>query len=253
MSATSTVGVAALREFAKLTNTNFSVLITVIGTTFLTVLLFGWYAKKKLPTGDDFEKREPLKDIHLGWYAGLFAMELYGFCDQLTASKTDFNGTDFFAATALNVMLNAIVFFICYGVLKVAGVNKENPYERCKKAFMGLVILSWALMALPDYTDVPTSQNVPAVNQEAQAEFVINLNNENIYIDRKSLVRIGNVHEDAAPEFKCVLIDDADIRTNCEFHARGVVVMFVDGVAVGDSIENPEIEKLYDAIVKKFL
>ena len=100
MSAASTVGVVALREFAKLTNTNFSVLITVIGTTFLTVLLFGWYAKKKLPTGDDFEKREPLKDIHLGWYAGLFAMELYGFCDQLTASKTNFDGGDAFLGSS---------------------------------------------------------------------------------------------------------------------------------------------------------
>ena len=131
----------------------------------MTVLLFGWYAKKKLPTGDDFEKREPLKDIHLGWYAGLFAMELYGFCDQLTASKANFNGTDAFAATALNVAMNILVFFVCYGILKVAGVDKENLYERCKKAFKALVILLFALMLFADYTDVPTSQNVPAVNQ----------------------------------------------------------------------------------------
>ena len=67
---------AALHAFANKLNLNFDVLITVIGTTVLTVMLFGWYAKKKLPTGDDFEKREPLKDIHLGWYAGLFAVEI---------------------------------------------------------------------------------------------------------------------------------------------------------------------------------
>ena len=247
---------AALREFAKLTSTNFSVLITVIGTTFLTVLLFGWYAEKKLPTGDDFEKREPLKDIHLGWYAGLFAVEIYSFCDQLTASKADFNGTDFFAATALNVMLNAIVFFICYGVLKVAGVDKENPYERCKKAFMGLVILSWALMFFAAYSIVMqdvSSQNVPAVNQQVQAEFVINLNGENIYIDRDSLIQTNNVNEVAAPEFKCVLVGEDGTRQSCEFKARGIVVVYIDGVAVADSVENPDIEKLYSAIVKKFL
>ncbi|MBR1804969.1 MAG: hypothetical protein IJ774_01135 [Selenomonadaceae bacterium] len=245
---------AALREFAKLTSTNFSVLITVIGTTVLTVMLFGWYAKKKLPPeADDFEKREPLKDIHLGWYVGLFAVEIYSFCDQLTASKADFNGTDFFAATALNVMLNAIVFFICYGILKVAGVDKENPYERCKKAFMGLVILSWALMALPDYTDVPTSQNVPAVNQQVQAEFVINLNGENIFIDLNTLVRTNNTNEDAAPEFKCVLVGEDGTRQSCEFKARGIVVVYIDGIKVADSVENPDIEKVYSAIVKKFL
>lgn len=247
---------AALREFAKLTNTNFSVLITVIGTTFLTVLLFGWYAKKKLPTGDDFEKREPLKDIHLGWYAGLFAMELYGFCDQLTASKADFNGTDFFAATALNVAFNVVIFFVCYGILKVAGVDKENLYERCKKAFKALVISSFALLiAFDNFVDMPdaSNQNVPAVNQQVQAEYVTTLNGENIFIDLNTLVRTGNAHEDAAPEFKCVLIDTAEVRTNCEFKARGIVVMYIDGVEVGDSINNPDVEELYNAIVKKFL
>ncbi|MBR3747206.1 MAG: hypothetical protein IKN27_09650, partial [Selenomonadaceae bacterium] len=183
---------------------------------------------------------------------GLFILELFG---QVMAAKS-LDAVEAVLSTGLNVAMNVAVFFFCYKVLGLAGVDKENLYERCKKAFIGLVILSWALMMLAGYAldmQAATSRNVPAVTQEAQAEFVINLNNENIYIDRKSLVRIGNVHEDAAPEFKCVLIDDADIRTNCEFHARGVVVMFVDGVAVGDSIENPEIEELYNAIVKKFL
>ncbi len=252
-----TIATAALREFANKLNLNFSVLITVISTTLLTVMLFGWYAKKKLPTGDDFEKREPLKDIHPGWYVGLFAVEIYSFCDQLTASKADFNGTDFFAATALNVMLNAIVFFICYGVLKVAGVNKENLYKRCQKAFIGLVILSFALLfAFDNFVDMPdaSNQNVPAVTQEVQAEYVTTLNGENIYIYRDTLVRTDNVNKDAAPEFECVLIDDADIRTNCTFTLRrGVILMYIDGVEVGNSIENPDVEELYNAIVKKFL
>ena len=235
-------------------NLNFLALVSVILITAFTVLLFEKYLKKKSPPeADDFEKFESFRAINPGWYVGLFAVEIYSFCDQLTASKADFNGTDFFAATALNVMLNAIVFFICYGVLKVAGVDKENPYERCKKAFMGLVILSWALMALPDYTDVPTSQNVPAVNQQVQAEFVINLNGENIFIDLNTLVRTDNVNEDAAPEFKCVLVGEDGTRQNCEFKARGIVVVYIDGIKVADSVDNPDIEKVYSAIVKKFL
>ena len=179
-------------------------------------------------------------------------MELYG---QFTASKT-LDATDAVLSTVFNFAFNVLIFFICYKVLGVAGVDKENLYARCKKAFIGLVILSFALMTLVDYIDVPTSQSVPANTaavSSTKPDFVMNSNGVNIYIDRSSLIRIGNVHEDAAPEFKCVLIDDADTRTNCEFHARGAVVMFVDGIAVGDSIENPEIEKLYDAIVKKFL
>ena len=254
-SAASKIGVAALHEFAKLAGLNFLALVSVILITAFTVLLFEKYLKKKSPPeADDFEKFESFRAINPGWYVGLFAVEIYSFCDQLTASKTDFGFSDALAATAINVILNAIVFFICYGVLKVAGVNKENPYERCKKAFMGLVILSWALMALPDYTDVPTSQNVPAVNQQVQAEYVTTLNGENIFIDLNTLARTDNVNKDAAPEFKCVLIDTAEVRTNCEFTLRrGAIIMYIDGVEVGNSVDNPDVEELYTAIVKKFL
>ena len=154
-------------------------------------------------------------------------------------------------------MLNAIVFFVCYGVLKVAGVDKENLYARCKKAFIGLVLLSWALMFLAAYAldmQAASNRNVPAVNQQVQAEYVTTLNGENIFIDLNTLVRTDNVNEDAAPEFKCVLIDTAEVRTNCQFTLRrGVILMYVDGVEVGNSIENPDVEELYKAIVKKFL
>ena len=255
MSAASTIGVVALHEFAKLTNTNFSVLTSVVCTTAFTVLLFGWYAQKKLPTGDDFEKREPLKEIHLGWYAGLFALELYNLCDQFPA-ETDFHSTDALLATALNVAFNAVIFFVCYGVLKVAGVDKENLYERCKKAFKWLVISSFALLiAFDNFVDMPdaSNQNVPAVNQQVQAEYVTTLNGENIFIDLNTLVRTNNTNEDVAPEFKCVLIDTAGNRSSCEFKARGIVVMYIDGVEVGDSTYDPDVEKLYSAIVKKFL
>ena len=226
--------------------------LSVIATTILTGMFFIWYAGKKLPPADGFDKQEPPKEIHDGWFGGLFCAEFLG---QVMAAES-LDAIEAVLVTVLNVAMNIVVFFVCYGVLGVAGVDKENLYERCKKAFMGLVILSFALLILAGYalvTQDASNQNVPAVTQEVQAEFVMTLNGENIYIYRDTLVRTNNAHEDVAPEFKCVLVDDADIRSNCEFKARGIVVMYIDGVEVGDSTEDPDIEKLYNAIVKKFL
>ena len=231
---------------------NFFAAASVIGTTALTVVFFEKYAKKKLPPADGFDKQEPTKEISGGWYAGLFCAELYG---QFVVEK-NLDATDAVLSTIINTACNILVFFICYGILSGLGVNKENLYKRCQKAFIGLVILSFALLfAFDNFVDMPnaSNQNVPAVTQEVQAEYVTTLNGENIYIYRDTLVRTNNTNEDAAPEFKCVLIDTAEVRTNCEFKARGVVVMYIDGVEVGNSIENPDIGELYSAIVKKFL
>ena len=205
-----------------------------------------------MPPADDFDKREPPKEIHHGWYAGLFCAEFFG---QLMAAES-LEAIESVFATVFNVAVNIVVFFVCYKVLGIVGVDKENLYERCNKAFKGLVILSWVLTMLVAYaivTQDAANQNVPAVNQQVQAEYVTTLNGENIFIDLNTLVRTGNAHEDAAPEFKCVLIDTAGNRSSCEFKARGIVVMYIDGVEVGDSTYDPDVEKLYSAIVKKFL
>ena len=126
---------------------NFFAAASVIATTALTVIFFEKYAKKKLPSADDFEKQAPVEEIHDGWYVGLLVAELYG---QFTAAKT-LDATDAVLNTILNFLFNVFVFFICYGALSLAGVDKENLYARCKKAFMGLVILSFALLFLYDY------------------------------------------------------------------------------------------------------
>jgi len=232
---------------------NSSAGLSVIATTILTVIFFEKYAKKKLPPADGLNKQEPVEEIHGGWYVGLLVMELLG---QVMATES-LDAIEAVLVTVLNVAMNIVVFFVCYGVLGVAGVDKENLYERCKKAFMGLVILSFALLILAGYalvTQDASNQNVPAVNQQVQAEYVTTLNGENIFIDLNTLVRTNNTNEDVAPEFKCVLIDTAEVRTNCKFTLRrGVVLMYVDGVEVGNSVENPDVEELYNAIVKKFL
>ncbi len=84
--------------------------------------------------------------------------------------------------------------------------------------------------------------------------WVIKLNGENVYVKNGSVVRIGDTHPDAAPEFQCVIVvGDSGEQINCEFKARGMVVMFVEGQRFGDSGSDPNIEVLYNAIVKKFL
>ena len=230
---------------------NFFAGASVIATTALTVLFFYKYSQSKIPPAAESESQatDKLSDY---WYLGLLCAELLG---QIMASKS-LDATDAVLSTVVNVAMNIVVFFVCYKVLGVAGVDKENLYARCKKAFIGLVLLSWALMFLAAYAldmQAASNRNVPAVNQEVQAEYVTTLNGENIFIDLNTLVRTNNTNEDVAPEFKCVLIDTAEVRTNCEFKARGIVVMYIDGVEVGDSIENPDVEELYNAIVKKFL
>ena len=79
------------------------------------------------------------------------------------------------------------------------------------------------------------------------------LRGENFYVKSGSVVRVGDTHPDAAPEFKCVLVNDSGRQMNCEFKARGMVVMFVEGQRFSDSSSEPNVEVLYNAIVEKFL
>ena len=126
---------------------NFFAAASVIGTTALTVIFFEKYAKKKLPPDDGLDKSAPVEEIHGGWYAGLFAAELYG---QFVAEK-NLDVTDAVLSTIINSAMNILVFFICYGILSAVGVDKDNKYERARKATMGLIIVSFALLLLADY------------------------------------------------------------------------------------------------------
>ena len=83
--------------------------------------------------------------------------------------------------------------------------------------------------------------------------WVIKLNSENLYVKNGSVVQVGDTHPDAAPEFKCVLVDDSGQQMNCEFKARGMIVMLVEGQRFSDSSNEPNVELIYNAIVEKFL
>ena len=82
--------------------------------------------------------------------------------------------------------------------------------------------------------------------------WIIKLRGENLYVKNGSVVRVGDTNPNVAPEFKCVLIFDSGEQANCEFKARGMVVMFVEGKRLGDSSADPNVEAVYNAIVKKF-
>jgi len=79
----------------------------------------------------------------------LFAAELFA---QFSIEKyLDFGDAIF--VTLTNVIGNIVLFFICYGILNVLGVDKENKFEKCNKSFIGLVILNWVCLLLLDYTN----------------------------------------------------------------------------------------------------
>lgn len=121
--------------------------ISVVATTIITIVLFKLYAEKQLLSNEGTEGQNSSEGINNWWYLGVFVSELGS---QFTIEQyLDFG--DAIITTISNVIGNAILFFICYGILSVVGVNKDNKYERCNKAFMGLVIISWALLLLIDY------------------------------------------------------------------------------------------------------
>ena len=91
------------------------------------------------------------------------------------------------------------------------------------------------------------------LSDSAERTWVLKAQGKNLYVKNGSVVRTDDNHPDAAPEFKCVLIDDAGEQFNCEFQARGLIVMFVEGQRFSDSNESPNVEKIYNSIVEKFL
>lgn len=128
-------------------NLSFFAGISVVATTIITIILFKLYAEKQLLSNEGTEVQKSSDNNNHWWYLGLFASELGS---QFTIEQyLDFG--DAIMTIISNVIGNAILFFICYGILSVVGVNKDNKYERCNKAFMGLVMISLALLAFVDY------------------------------------------------------------------------------------------------------
>lgn len=119
--------------------------VSVIATTIITIVLCTAYAKRQLPPSDGTETNPEF--LGNWWYIGLFGTELY--TQAMFEKYLDF--VDALINIVGNVIGNAILFFICYGVLTAAGVDKDNKYERARKATMGLIIVSFALLFLADY------------------------------------------------------------------------------------------------------
>ena len=116
--------------------------IGAVASTAVTIFLYMMYSEKKLSTAE--ATGESLDNY---WYLGLFVTEVYGYA--LPSEDVQLNlFSDAIFFTIFDILGNILFFFICYGILSLIGVDKENKFERCKKAFMGLVILSVALIFL---------------------------------------------------------------------------------------------------------
>ena len=121
--------------------------VSVIATTLITAVLCMEYAKSQLPPNDGTDTQTKPEFLGTWWFVALFGSEL---TSQVMIEKyLDFG--DAIINIIGNVIGNALLFFICYGVLSVAGVDKEDKYKRAEKATMGLIIVSWALLILADY------------------------------------------------------------------------------------------------------
>lgn len=121
-------------------------ILSVFATTIIAIFLYKKYSKTKLPEGttvDDeaFEKSNGL------WYFLFFWTEVGSF--TMGEFCSDF--ADAIFVTIGDTIFHVIVFFICYGVLTLAKVDKDNAFNRCEKAFVGVIILSFGLIYLAEY------------------------------------------------------------------------------------------------------
>lgn len=127
--------------FSMLEHMSFFAGLGAVAATVGTIFLYIIYSEKNLPPETKGENLDKF------WYFGIFVIELYGYA--MPADGVELNlFLDSLLLTIFEILGNAIIFFICYGVLTLIGVDKEIKFERCKKAFMGLVILSFAMLLL---------------------------------------------------------------------------------------------------------
>ena len=126
---------------------SFFAAVSVIATTIITAILCMEYAERQLPPNDGTETQTKPAFLGTWWFFAMFGAELVS--QVMIETYMDFG--DAVISIISNVIVNAILFFICYGVLTAAGVDKEDKYKRSEKATMGLIIVSWVLILLADY------------------------------------------------------------------------------------------------------
>lgn len=116
---------------SMLNSLSFFAIVSVFASTGITIFLYDAYLKKKLPPDTEGEK------IPEFYVLVIFMTELYS---QVSIEKfLDFEDAIF--TIIGNVIGNIITFFLCYGILTLIGIDKENKFERCKKSFVGFLIL----------------------------------------------------------------------------------------------------------------
>ena len=115
-------------------------IVTTIITIFFFMVISSSLNNRQSDYEDDSETQTAPKsrvDINSFWFWILFIVELY---PQLKIEH-DFGFGDAIINIIFNVVLNGVIFIICYIALSIARVNIDDRHKRSNKAFMGLVIV----------------------------------------------------------------------------------------------------------------
>ena len=115
-----------------------------IVTFFFGILWFEKYLKVEYPENTEENSKLP---ISLWWFAALFLAEFLNY----EGVEENLHGSEVLITAFIAAIINAIIFLICYLILSLSGVEKENKVERSIKAFKGLVIIFYALVFLSEF------------------------------------------------------------------------------------------------------
>lgn len=134
-----------------LENLNIFAGIAGIVTTIITIFCF-MVISSSLSNGqtdyDDGSEIQPTPssrvDIKAFWFWCLFIVELY----PQVKMEHDFGFGEAITNIIFNVVLNGVIFIICYIALSIARVNVDDRHKRSNKAFVGLVIVLLILSSL---------------------------------------------------------------------------------------------------------
>ena len=85
----------------------------------------------------------------------------------------------------------------------------------------------------------------------ARDTWVLNWDHTDLFVKAGTLDYTPG-HPDVAPEFGFVLAFDG-MEVYCDFKARGMAVLYINGQFAGDSRSDPFVDSLYNAICNKLI
>lgn len=122
-------------------------IVTTIITIFCFMVISSSLSNGQSDYDDGSEIQQPPRsrvDINAFWFWCLFIVEV---CPQVKMEQ-DFGFGEAITNIIFNVVLNGVIFIICYIALSIARVDVHDRHKRSNKAFIGLVIVLWILSSI---------------------------------------------------------------------------------------------------------